>query len=213
MYNAALEAVRVNPIPDPYPRPGYDLAADLALIVEPCDTLETVRALVVRIACAVPLALQRLWLEHGAISMGPERNYWGPFYVWSATRLLERLTNTGTDSWERLETLGFVETIEDAWGGRPEFEETLTVEQIAQLNANYKVFALLHEESDEAHRYLYFDRTGGFGSALFHQDFWEEFQTDTLEPLLNGARLNQSLEDVLVPVLGEGTRVLRGWAL
>jgi hypothetical protein len=92
---------------------------------------------------------------------------------------------TSERSYERFHSMGLADSINRVWGnGRPELDPSgenacYTREQIAALNHEYQVVAMWNdvESNDEAHFYIYYDRSHRFGIVHLHQDDWERWPT------------------------------------
>jgi hypothetical protein len=126
-------------------------------------------ALEQRYQCNVPPTLRQLLTEHGPFDVRDSGD-------WNHLSLNDDGKHSSVFG-------GLVKMIEDLWGGRPEFEETFTAEQIYFFNTNFFVYGHFQHD-DNAYTHLYFTRDGCFGSIYYHQDVWEDMQIE-LNALLN----------------------------
>lgn len=99
----------------------------------------------------------------------------------------------------RFHSLGLAHMINFVWGNnRQEFEldgeyAIFTQAQIDYLNQHYQVVSVWTDAhaGDEAHYYIYYDKTGRFGLAYVHQDDWKIFH------LLDASEARYSWDEVI----------------
>lgn len=135
--------------------------------------------------CQIPPALKSLYLQTGTFSVKNRQN-WGSFHLYSEKSSDYSMPNIG----------GMVKMIDSLWGGRPEFGEAFSPEEIKHLNENYFVFGDYFND-DNAYYHFYFDRQGNFGSVFYDQDDFDSAYKDFFKPLLTKSLAGQTLDDLL----------------
>lgn len=146
----------------------------------PPDSHENIAAL--RTKINIPNELANFLLQQGALQSNAFADAWQTLHLFPAHQLVKMQT-------------GLVTFIDSYWGGRPEFAEFLSTEQIRQLNEKYHVFGLTYID-DNVHDYFFFDQQGKFGHLSFDQDDCEPAM-ETLKMLLISSNLTLSLEQLL----------------
>ena len=91
---------------------------------------------------------------------------------------------------------GLVANIDDHWGGRPEFEEELTEDEINYLNDNFKIFGYVCH-NDNSYTHLYFTSDGTFGQIYYDQDDWDSMYCDLSELLREKTSNSISLDNLI----------------
>lgn len=117
--------------------------------------------------------------QFGALQSCQFQDAWQTLIIFSAQELQPRQT-------------GVVTFIDAYWGGRPEFAEFFSAEEIARLDQQYQVFGLRYVD-DNVHDYLIFDPNG-------HLFFDQDDCANTLEILkdsLKSSALSSSLTELL----------------
>lgn len=132
---------------------------------------------------AIPESLAAFLLQYGACKSNWFGDAWQTVQLFSAQELLDM-------------PLEIIDFIDYYWGGRPEFVEYFSAEEIAQLNQQYKVFGLRYID-DNVHDYWVFDQYGKFGNLTFDQDDCE-YAMDMLKELLISSNFMLSLEELLI---------------
>jgi hypothetical protein len=154
------------------------------LTIKP-PTNETALALLEQeIKCALPESLRLLLLNHGAFEMRSRD-------AWQSLRLYDCFKNN------QMPTIGGLESvIDELWGGRPEFTDSFTKNDLVFLNAHYTVFGH-YFVNDNAYYHLYFTPQGSFGSIFYDQDDWSEMEAK-LKLLLTEADKNHTTLDGMI---------------
>lgn len=130
----------------------------------------------------LPEELTAFLLKYGAFESNGFADAWQTVQLFSVQELINR-------------PLGIIEFIDYYWGGRPEFADHFSSDQIATLNQQYKVFGLKYVD-DNVHDYWFFDQKGKFGNLTFDQDDCE-YAMKILKELLISSSLTLSLEELL----------------
>lgn len=142
------------------------------------ETAETLNALEQQLQCKLPADLRELYLTQGAFDLRYSQA-WGSLRIYPAKKIA-----------------GLVLSIVRHWGGRPEFKESFSEQQITFLNENLLVFGHIFHD-DNAYTHLYFTKEGKFGGFHYDQDYWEDAY-DILETLLkNPSARSMSLDDLI----------------
>lgn len=131
-----------------------------------------------QIGIAYPPALRRFLLEHGPFKAGSDSS----LSIMSGWR-------------DENPSAGLVAYIDNVWGGRPEFEEEYTPEQIDRLNRTAICFSTLYI-NDDSHEYAFFDQNGKFGTIAYNQDDFPALK-EILEPILERSNANQTFDEVV----------------
>ncbi|MBX3698307.1 MAG: SMI1/KNR4 family protein [Dokdonella sp.] len=118
--------------------------------------LSDVGALEARLGFAVPGDLRTFLLEQGGFETRGFIDAWNSFKVFSA----REISSHGG---------GLIESIEDQWGGRPEFAENLSADTIAAVNRDVVLWGIRCID-DNTYVYYYFDRAGHIGDLYLDQD-------------------------------------------
>ncbi len=108
------------------------------------------------IGCPLPQSLRDFLSQTGPFISTHFGDVWNTIKVFDSETMLESPS-------------GIVDHIDWHWGGRPELADALTIEQIATLNARYKVFGTRCID-ENCYDYLFFSVDGGFYSLLLDQD-------------------------------------------
>lgn len=131
--------------------------------------------------CMAPAALRELYLDHGSFKVQDE---WGALTLYGHGEDGLRLFG------------GIVHMIDQLWGGRPEFDNDFSEDEIAFLNANFFVFGQFCHDSN-VYTHLFFDRDGRFGSVRYDQDEWGPMET-ALRHMIDGRQACfQSLDELI----------------
>ncbi|WP_431261050.1 hypothetical protein ACQ86G_13635 [Roseateles chitinivorans] len=151
-------------------------------------------------AIPFPAELVEFYREHGSLNGGNRLSRW------TLLDLAEMERARASDyPYRQFHSLGLADMINYVWGNdRPEVDldsgdAIFSREQLDHLNQNYQVVGFWTDidAGDEAHYYIYYDRSGRFGLAYLHQDEWDIF--DLLEE--SGARY--SWDEVIVASLAK----------
>lgn len=126
----------------------------------------------------IPADLKRLAKTHGPLTVGSFNDFC----------LMGGWNDNGHPT-------GLVDYIDYVWGGRPEFKECYKEKELRFLNENYFAVGTRYQD-DNVHEYVFFDKTGKFGSIVFDQDYFEAFQ-DEVEPMFKKSTARETLEQVL----------------
>ncbi|NHZ92732.1 hypothetical protein F2P45_27545 [Massilia sp. CCM 8733] len=162
------------------------------LATAPPETEAALRQLELTLACTIPAALRQLYLEHGALEMR-EDGMWGTLAVY------------GSEHASCMPPLsGLMDGIDSLWGGRPEFDDSFSAEELDYLNAQYVVFGHIHHD-DNSYTHLYFSKAGGCGAVYYHQDLWDDaspsFEALLTPPHADGERFeilfSRAVDDVI----------------
>ncbi|NHZ44398.1 SMI1/KNR4 family protein [Massilia aquatica] len=162
------------------------------LTVSPPETEAALSQLELQLACTIPAALRQLYLEHGALQMR-EDGMWGTLAVY------------GSEHEPRTPPLsGLMDGIDSLWGGRPEFDDSFSEEELGYLNAHYVVFGHIHHD-DNSYTHLYFNKNGGCGALYYHQDDWDDayssFEDMLTPPHAGGASFDSLFSNAVDEVI------------
>ena len=149
------------------------------------ETLERVESFEKTCQCEIPSSLKSLYLEAGTFLIKSTES-WGSIQLYSNLDSEYKMHNIG----------GLVKTIELLWGGRPEFKESFTDEEINYLNSNYFSFGHYFHD-DNVYTHYYFDKSGKFGSITYDQDDFEGTYNDYFKPLLKSSLANQTFDELI----------------
>lgn len=124
-----------------------------------------------------PADLERFYRSHGWFG--------GARFCGLSIFSLERLHALRDDPrrYMRFHSMGLADSINWQWdNSREELDPAsdsacYTREQIDKLNHDYQVVASWVTAGEEAHFYVYYDRSGQFGIVYHHQDDWESWPT------------------------------------
>jgi len=130
----------------------------------------------------IPEELAAFFLKYGAFKSNGFGDAWQTVQLFSVQELIDI-------------PLGIVDFIDYYWGGRPEFADYFSSEEMTQLSQQYKIFGLKYVD-DNVHDYWFFDRYEKFGNLPFDQDDCEPAM-DILKELLISSNLTLSLEELL----------------
>ncbi len=123
------------------------------------ETEATLKAAETKHKTSIPKTLRDCLLTHGAFRANEDID-WGSFRIYSS---------------QQYETAsifsGLVSAVDGLWGGRPEFAESFSEDEIKFLNENYFCFGH-YKVDDNAYKHLFFDRKGNFDDLYYHQDEW-----------------------------------------
>lgn len=108
------------------------------------------------IGCPLPQTLRDFLTQTGPFISTHFGDVWNTIKVFDSETMLEA-------------PCGIIDHIDWQWGGRPELDDALAIEQMATLNARYKVFGTRCID-DNRRDYLFFSVDGGFYSLLLDQD-------------------------------------------
>ncbi len=173
----------------------FAMASDIDLAEEVgfgcADDEVTVDRLEKLIDSPLPADLRAFYLQHGSYSMSESGDDWETIHLSCADDLVCDLQDD-----DPLPGLGVVEFIDWFWGGRPEFAERFSREQIAELNRNYHIFGHCYVH-DNRHRYYYFDRAGKMGVIDFNQDAFESACEHDFEPMLQASPAHFDLDGLI----------------
>lgn len=123
-----------------------------------------------QIGCAIPASLRELLCNHGAFEMRDSD-------MWGSMRLYSNVNGAYMHT-----AKGLLASIDDTWGGRPEFDDYLKPAEVEALNRRFFCFgAYFHDDNFYTH--YYFTREGRFGAIRYHQDEWNDMH-DKLNALL-----------------------------
>ena len=156
---------------------------------------------------SLPLELRELYTLLGELKVG---NQVAPaIRLFSIPELVRRLRLQ--DSWERFRSLGLIHMMSASWGNRrPELEPDLGLldaEEIGRLNAAYTCVGWI-PDGHEAHRYIYFDRAGAFGTLYYHQDGLDGLYSESLKPMQSRSLADTTLSSIVIEGLHEADRIL-----
>jgi hypothetical protein len=93
------------------------------------------------------------------------------------------------------------------WGGRSEFDEFFTPEQIEKLNSNYFCFGYYMHDSD-AYTYLVFDKDGKFMRLYYDQDRWDNAQ-NLFNSLLKKSSANLNFNQMISSLIDDVIQALK----
>jgi hypothetical protein len=130
----------------------------------------------------IPEELAAFFLKYGAFKSNAFGDAWQTVQLFSVQELLDM-------------PLGIIDFIDYYWGGRPEFADYFSSEEITHLNQQYKIFGLKYVD-DNVHDYWFFDQHGKCGNLPFDQDDCEPAM-EILKELLISSNLTLSLEELL----------------
>jgi hypothetical protein len=157
-------------------------------------------------AIPFPAELVEFYRTRGWLSMGQDL---GNFSILSLVALQSALTSERP--YDRFRSMGLADSIVRVWGNdRPELDPSgdaarYTREQVDRLNGDYQVVAVWEDvgSANEAHFYIYFDRSQRFGVVHLHQDDWEHWPAiespacssePSTDPPLSSTKLERLLE-------------------
>lgn len=141
------------------------------------DSIDSVESL---FGFTLPLEYKEFLMQHGAFVFGSDR---GVFSLYSGAELYDILKLKSTEKFAC--RLGIVDYINYVWDGREDLNEALSAQDTQQLNAAYHVIGFIHVD-DNAHRYLFINRSGKCGVLHYDQDYLDELLDDNLIPMLQG---------------------------
>ncbi len=104
------------------------------------------------IGCPLPLPLRDFLIETGPFISTHFGDAWNTIKIFDIETMLTS-------------PVGIIDHIDWHWGGRPELADALSIEQMATLNARYKVFGMRCIDDNE-YDYLFFDADRGFFHSL-----------------------------------------------
>ncbi|CAG7856421.1 hypothetical protein MCAMS1_00892 [biofilm metagenome] len=121
----------------------------------------------------------------------------------SASNLLAAMNED--DQWSRLNSLGLIDYIKYSWGNDLwEFDEEISTQNVNVLNQNYHSFGLYRTTDGlESAYYLYFDKSGNFGTVFYHQDAFDELMEDYLLNMPDKSPASESLSQLLTRAFAE----------
>lgn len=132
----------------------------------------------------VPTQLKLVLMENGAFSNGcPLDMEERTFQIYS----VEECRNMGN---------GLIKHIDDLWGGRPEFEDSFSEDEIALLNRDYVAFAEVCVNQN-AFLHYYFDASGKFGWLYYDQDDFDSAKESYFRPLLINTQAAYSFDEIV----------------
>jgi hypothetical protein len=147
-------------------------------VVKPADflpkpTLAVIGNLEQKYNCKVPVDLGLFYLSHGPLTIH-DPSSWGSF----------RMYDNQNERWPLFSPIiGLIDyTI---WGGRPEFEQSFSKDEIELIDSHYFSFGHIFID-DNCYEHLFFSRSGKFGSIEYDQDRW-----DLAEPLFRKLLTNE----------------------
>lgn len=134
--------------------------------------------------CIIPQSLKLLYENYGVFSVND--GIWRSITLFSNQESHYSLPNIG----------GLMEMIDQLWGGRPEFEEFFSAEEIEYLNQNYFVFGHYYHD-DNVYSHFYFDREGNFEDVRYDQDDFGSAYDFFFKPLLTKSLANKTFDEVI----------------
>lgn len=148
------------------------------------ETVESITEWEQELHFTIPAKLKEVLLEKGAFSSGcPIDMEERTFQIYP----VEECRSMGN---------GLVAHIDDLWGGRPEFEEAFSEEEIAYFNENYISFADACVNQNTFLHY-YFDRSGEFGWICYDQDDFDTASENYFRPLLAASQAKYSFDEIV----------------
>ncbi len=176
-YNNILEMVKPKISPEEHYR-FYKIS------FKEKETKERIAEFEKKYNCTIPQSLKSLYLGNGTFSV--KDGLWNSINIYSNQENHYSLPNIG----------GLVEMIDQLWGGRPEFEENFSVEEIGYLNKNYFVFGHYFHD-DNVYSHFYFDRDGNFEDVMYDQDDFGSAYDFFFKPLLTKSLANKTFDELI----------------
>ena len=133
-----------------------DVSDDLEVSFPGPMSMAAIQRVEAVIGCPLPQSLRDFLAQTGPFISGHFGDFWNTIKVFDSETMLESPS-------------GIIDHIDWQWGGRPELADALTIEQMATLNARYKVFGTRCID-DNRYDYLFFSVDGGFYSLPLDQD-------------------------------------------
>lgn len=148
------------------------------------ETAEAIAAWEEALGMDIPEELKLVLMEKGACSSG------------CPMEMEERTFQIDTVSECRSMGTGLIAHIDELWGGRPEFEDSFSEDEIALINRNYVAFAEVCVNQN-AYVHYYFDGSGQFGWLYYDQDDFEAAEALYFRPLLEASQANYSFDEIV----------------
>lgn len=117
--------------------------------------------------------------------------------IFSTGYLSEKLESS--DKWEKILSMGLLDMIKHSWGNDRYEIDKLAADLRNQINSQYTCFGWFRTDDNlESASYLYFDRSGNFGSVPYHQDDFDDLLTHYIGPMLKTSLACHSFEDLIL---------------
>lgn len=133
-----------------------DMTGELEVSFAGPMTMAEIRRIEAAIECTLPQSLRDALIETGPFISTHFAD------VWNTIKFVDNDTMLNAPT-------GIIDHIDWHWGGRPELADALTIEQMATLNARYRVFGARCID-DNRYDYLFFSVDCGFYNLLLDQD-------------------------------------------
>ena len=168
-------------------------------------TAHDIEAMEGLLSMPVPPDLQTFFQTVGGLSRVPLK-------LFSAPELLRFLQNNsplaGTPASDAASSMGLLDLIKLNWGNdRFELDAINGIVEQADidlLNARYACvgwFTAAGDDESESATYVYFDRSGNYGTLFYHQDDFEELWDASLQPMLTSSPAQLKFADIAIGAL------------
>lgn len=148
------------------------------------DSAQAVAAWEKELGMAVPAPLKQALTKKGAFSSGsPADMEERTFQIYPAEEC-RRMGN------------GLIAHIDALWGGRPEFEDFFSQDELISLNRSYAAFAEVCVNQN-AFIHYYFDSAGKFGWLYYDQDDFEAAEQSYFRPLLTRSQAAFNFDEIV----------------
>ena len=160
-----------------------DTARSEGLFRNEPETEETLKSLEDDLGIKIPEGLRNFYLNYGAFDLRSSQT-WESLQLYNSSNKYQKMID------------GLQRSVDNYWGGRPEFDWNFNREEIDAFNHEFFVFGNLYHH-DNAHSYLYFTRSGKFGVFHYDQDDWESVHMDLRSMLESPDKDLHSFDEML----------------